>query len=682
MKKRFHRIQALFERVKLPDYSVFSFFAVITGAAAGLAAVLFHNSIDFFNKLFFESDSITGKWGAWVVILVPAIGMLIQAWMIKGFPKIAKRKGVSEVIKAVALRGGLISFRTTLFHFIAPVISIGTGATVGPEGPAAQIGGGIGSKLGDLFGLSDAKRRIFTAAGAGAAISAIFNTPLGGIFFALEVVLLNDFQSPTFSALILASVTASAIARIFLGNESLFIFNHTPFADYSNLYIFAILGIFIGFLSILFIKYSAFIDHLFRKRIIRKYPQWMVMVFIGLLVGVAGYNYGEIFGIGYEAINEFLSGELGWELVLIVVTLKFILVPLILYSGGFGGLFAPSLFIGAGAGYLFAIMLNSVWGMELNTTTFVLVGMGAALGGINTIPISSILILFEMTRDYSFILPLMLAVVVSTTMVQFVMKGSVHTKHLEEQGYQITNGRESRILRNILISDIKLQPVEIIKETAPLRQIVGKLIQSDTSVFYVENEENEIIGAISGSEIRPIIADFDAVKDFIVARDIMKTDIYIAKPDDNLDRILRYFGKYNMDEFPVIDNGKILGSVTKQEVIDCYNKESLKHNLADGLTEELVSLERSGETELGDYKLAERKVPESFIGKTLAELKIRNNYGLEVLVLKRPRDLFSIDESEYEIIAPTADTKLERGDILVVFGNKGKIDGFNILSKD
>lgn len=681
MESRLKNIHRIFERIKLPDYSVFSFFAIITGAAAGLAAVLFHNSIEFFNEQIFVEENFLGKYG-WLIIFIPAIGMLIQAMMIKSFPKTAKKKGVAEVIKAVALRGGYISFRTTLFHFIAPVICIGTGGTVGPEGPAAQIGGGLGSKLGNMFGLSDSRRRIFTAAGAGAAISAIFNTPLGGIFFALEVVLLNDFQTPTFSALILASVTASAIARILVGNESLFHFHHVPFSDYSNLYVYAILGIIIGIISILFIRYSSFVEHNFRKHILKRMPQWLVMTFVGLLVGLAGYYYNEIFGIGYNAINEFLSGSMAWHIVLIVIVLKFILVPLILYSGGFGGLFAPSLFIGAGIGYLFAVLLNNVWGAELNVMTFVLVGMGAALGGINTIPISSILIIFEMTQDYSFILPLMLAIVVSTTMVQLAMHGSVHTKHLEEQGYQIANGRESRILRNILISDIKLYPVEIIKETAPLRQIVGKLIQSDVSVFYVEDEKNEIIGAISGSEIRPIIADFDAVKDFIVARDIMKTDIYIAKPNDNLDRILRYFGKYNMDEFPVIDNGKILGAVTKQEVIECYNKESLKHNLADGLTEEIVSLERAGETELGDYKLAERKVPDNFIGKTLAELKIRNNYGLEVLVLKRPRDLFSIDESEYEIIAPTADTKLERGDILVVFGNKEKIDEFNILSKD
>ena len=194
--------------------------------------------VTLLNKLFFKQTT-EGLFflGTAAVILLPAIGMLIQAIMIIISPKTAEKKGVSEVIKAVALRGGYIPLKTTIFHFIAPVISIGSGNTVGPEGPAAQIGGGVASRVGFLAGLSDSRVRIFTAAGAGAAIAAIFNTPLGGVFFALEIVLLNDFQAPTFSALILASVTASAISRIFLGNESIFLFSTPVIGSYSFLYL-------------------------------------------------------------------------------------------------------------------------------------------------------------------------------------------------------------------------------------------------------------------------------------------------------------------------------------------------------------------------------------------------------------------------------------------------------------
>ena len=167
------------------------------------------------------------------------------------------------MIKAVALRGGQIQFRTTLFHFIAPVVCIGSGGTLGPEGPAAQLGGGVASKLGSIFSLSEQRRKVFTAAGAGAAIAAIFNTPLGGVFFALEIILLNDFHTPTFSALIIASVTASAISRVFLGNEAVFVFDHLSIGHYTNLYLYAILVIFSGIISLLFIRYSNYVRVLF-----------------------------------------------------------------------------------------------------------------------------------------------------------------------------------------------------------------------------------------------------------------------------------------------------------------------------------------------------------------------------------------------------------------------------------
>lgn len=201
--------------------------------------------------------------------------------MIKMSPDIAERKGVSEVIKSVALRGGYIPLRTTVFHFIAPVICIGSAGTVGPEGPTAQLGGGVSSKLCQLIGLSDDRRRVFTAAGSGAAIAAIFNTSLGGVFFALEIILLNDFNAPTLSALILASVTASAISRIFLGNVSIFSFGTPHIGSYSYIYLYAVFGIIAGLISILFIRYSSSTGRLFRKKILNKgIPQWLIMITI------------------------------------------------------------------------------------------------------------------------------------------------------------------------------------------------------------------------------------------------------------------------------------------------------------------------------------------------------------------------------------------------------------------
>ena len=672
--------------LNVPEYTTFTIFAVITGALAGLAAVFFHNSIEFFNVLFFKQTA-EGLFffGAAAVILLPAIGMFIQAVMILAAKDTAKKKGVSEVIKAVTLRGGYIPLRTTIFHFFAPVISIGSGNTLGPEGPAAQIGGGVASKFTHVLGLSDSHIRIFTAAGAGAAIAAIFNTPLGGVFFALEIVLLNDFQTPTFSALILASVTASAISRIFLGNESIFAFGIPDINGYSNLYLFALLGLIVGFISILFIRYSSSVEHLFRTKILKsKVPQWLIMVTVGLMMGVAGYFFKDIFGIGYSAINNILADSVTWKVVLVLLGLKFILVPLIIHSGGFGGLFAPSLFMGACFGYLFTFTVNSIWGLNLDYTTFVLVSMGAMLGGINTIPISAIMIIFEMTKDYSFILPLMLAVIISTTMVQIILKGSVHSKHLEEEGFKISRGRETNLLKSINVSDTKLIEIELIPDQTKLPELVGGLLESPQSTFYTVNDSGKISGTITETELRPLITEYEQIKNVVVARDIMNPVVIDVCPDDDLDYVLNLFGKWNLDQIPVIAKDvskKIMGAITRQEVIAVYNRESRKLNLASGLTNELKSIEKSTPVSIAaGHSISEESVPLKFIGKSLVELKIRSNFGLEVLMIKQHKDLFAVDDNDIDIITPDPNYKLKRTDSLLLFGLDDKIEEFRRLS--
>ncbi len=669
------RFQEWLSKFAFPNYTIFSIFAIIMGAVAGLAAVLFHDAVELLNEFFFsQSFSQLFFIGSGIVIIIPVIGMLIQAIMIILSPDTAKRKGVSEVIKAVAIRGGYIPFRTTLFHFVAPAVCIGTGGTVGPEGPAAQLGGGLASKLSNIWGLSDSRKRIFTAAGAGAAIAAIFNTPLGGIFFALEIILLNDFQTTTFSALILASVTASAISRILLGNESIFHFQHQAFTDYSQLWLFIVLGVFAGLISLLFIRYSTFLQRLFKKKILKTIPQWLAMAIVGILVGLAGYFYRDILGIGYSAINEMLSNSLGWKLVLILMVLKFLLVPLILHSGGFGGLFAPSLFIGAAFGFLFAYFFNSI-GIETNFTIMILVSMGAVLGGINTIPISAILIIFEMTKDYSFILPLMLAVIVSTTIVQMSIKGSIHIKHLEEQGFKIVSGREVNILKKLRVSDVPLKEIELINEKTPLPKIVQKLIASTHDTFYVNNDKGKIIGTITESEIRPIMTDYDSLKNVLVARDVMKPMVVTVNYHDDLDSVLRLLTKYNVDQLPVTKDNMIIGSILRRDILELYNRESLKENLADGITHELSTIDETGTAKIGGYIIREIPVTDAIVGKTLIELRIRNKYGIEILLIKRKK-FFVEDEEDSEIKTPNPNLALESGDVLVVFGEESKIKKF------
>lgn len=672
------RFQEKLGKLGLPDYTVFSFLSIITGAAAGAAAVFFHKAVHFLNGIFFdEGTKLLFFLGGFAIILMPAIGMLIQSIMTALSPEIARKRGVLEVIKAVAFRGGHIPLRTTVFHFLAPAVCIGSGGTVGPEGPIAQLGGGVASKVGGLFGLSDSRRRMFTAAGSGAAIAAVFNTPLGGIFFALEVILLNDFQSPTFSALILASVTASAISRVFLGNIATFSFEPASIGPYEHLYLYAALGIGAGVISLLYIQYSEALHSLFSKRLLPVAPRWFWMIAVGLLVGVCGYFYADIFGIGYDAINKILAESLSWKIIAILLVMKFALVPLILHSGGFGGLFAPSLFIGACFGSLFAFVLNNFLGFQVDMTTYILVSMGAVLGGINSIPISAILIIFEMTRDYTVILPLMLAVVSSTMIVQLLIKGSIYTRHLEQQGIRVSSGRETNILRSVQVKNIMRDDVVLIPENLPLPALISQLIESPHNTFYTINNNGDLVGTITESEWRPIITEYEHLQRMLVAGDVAKPGTAVIREDDNLDFVLNLFGHENVDEFPVVsaqDPSKIIGSIWRQDVITAYNRETLKYNLVDGLTHGLRAVSASRDVSLAKgYSVAERKVPPKFVGKSLAELRLRNKYNLEVLMIRPARSPFVEEEKEQDFIIPTPDYKIQTGDVLVVFGKDESI---------
>lgn len=669
-------LQGRLDKFSMPEYTIFSVYAVITGAIVGLAAVIFHESITFFSDLFFDQEAATWNFlGGAIVIFIPAVGMLIQVLMIIGAPKTAKKRGVSEVIKAVATRGGYIPFRTTIFHFFAPAICMGSGGTVGPEGPAAQLGGGVASKFAQMLDLSDTRRRIFTAAGAGAAIAAVFNTPLGGVFFALEIVLLNDFQSATFSALILASVTSSAISRIFLGDHPAFIFSDPSVGSYEHFYLFAILGLAAGLISIAYINYSEIVHQLFKRKILSRIPRWQLMLIIGLLMGVCGYFFPGIFGIGYNTINKILADSLTWKIVLILFVMKFILVPLILHSGGFGGVFAPSLFMGATFGYLYALALNYFWGMNVDTTTYVLVSMGAVLGGINSIPISAILIIFEMTKDYSFILPLMLAVVLSTTIVQLVLKGSIHVKHLEQEGYHISSGREASILKSILVKDVMTSEIILIKEDTSLSKLINQLLNSPHNTFYTVNNDGILVGIITENELRPIITEYDTLREMIVARDIARSEVITVNESDDLEHVFKLFGNSNLDQFPVVSElnpNEVLGTIRRQDVINAYNKASLKYNITDGLASELKTLKKTTTSRVTDgFSIVEKKAPASFIGKTLVELKLRNIYGLEVLMIKQKQTF--LEDSDEEIIIPDSKYKIMAEDTLVIFGADEKI---------
>lgn len=675
----------LFKSTDFTDYAVFSFFSVLIGVVAGFTAVIFHNAIEFFNSVFFEQTK-EGLFflGSAAVILLPAIGMFIQGLMIKFSPEEAKKKGVYEIVKTVATKERKIKLRTTIFHFFAPVISLGSGVTLGPEGPAAQLGGGLANKISNLFSLDDERVRIFTAAGAGAAIAAIFNTPLAGVFFTLEIILLNDFHTPTFSALIIASVSASAISRIFLGNESVFSFQILEPIKYSQLYFYAILGILSGIVSVLFIKTNDSLSKLFKKFYKTSLQQIITMVVVGLLIGIAGYFYKEIFGIGYRAINEVLANQLSFKVVLIIFLLKFILVSVATNSGAFGGLFAPSLFLGATFGFLFQFVLANYFGVRLDTSTVILISMGAMLGGIHTIPITAIMIIFEMTQDYSFILPLMLAVIASTLVVQISLKGTVHKRHLEAEGFSFQKNDSYSILSEIKIDSVQFKDFIKINENTSISHIISNFLETPENILYVVNDKDQLVGFIQEKEIRLILNDYELVKDVLVAKDISNTKVVSISTESTLDSALRIMMTNNLAEIPVVDKSnsdeKISGVLTLNEIQSILSRENFKKQFTTSLAAELKTLQPLQTIKVSDeYSIKEIPIPKELVGKSLAETKIRNRFNVEVLMIKKDkRD--SSGFNNQNIITAEPNYVFDVDDKLVLFGKDDNFKKFEMLA--
>jgi len=274
----------------------------------------------------------------------------------------------------------------------------------------------------------------------------------------------------------------------------------------------------------------------------------------------------------------------------------------------------------------------------------------------------------------------MLAVIISTTISRLVQKSSVHVQHLEEQGFQINEGRETNVLKSIFIKDIDLSPINTIHEKTKLPELVEKMFKSQSNSIYTVDDENHITGVITEVELRPILTEFENVKDFLVANDVANPHVTFALLEDDLDYVLRLFSKVNVDSIPVISSGeerKLLGAITRQEVLLIYNRERLKLNLAEGLSSEIKTIGDAGSSKVAaGYSITEVIVSTDLVGKSLSELKIRSNYELEVLMIKHPNKLFDGLQENELIISADPNYKLKWGDKLVIFGKDENIERF------
>ncbi len=559
--------------------------AVTVGLVGGFGAVGFRYLINFFQSISYGSGdnllelarSIPWYFRMWI----PALGGLVIGPLVYFLAKEAKGHGVPEVMEAVALRSGIIRKRVVFIKSLASAICIGTGGAVGREGPIVQIGSAIGSTIGQLLRVSADRIKTLVGCGAAAGIAATFNAPIAGSMFALEVIL-GDFGLATFSPIVISSVVATAVSRHFLGDIPAFIVPAYELISVWELPLYVILGLFCAVVAVTFTtllyRSEDIFDHL-------RFPEYLKAVLGGLILGVMGLLFPHILGVGYAAIDLSLMERLSWWLLFLLTFSKILATSITIGSGGSGGIFAPSLFMGAMAGGFYGTVVHQIFPeMTASPGAYSIVGMGAVVSGTTHGPLSAILILFEMTGDYKIILPLMIACIISFMASSQLLEESIYTLKLARRGVNIRAGKEINDLKSILVKDVMNPKVETIPENLSLGRLSEKISKSKYNSFPVVVEGDTLTGILSFFDYRDVIFD-ENLKDLLVAKDIATPEVITISLDDNLYNALEKITLEDFSILPVVspDNpSQLLGVLTRRDIIGAYSKAVVKKSIFAG----------------------------------------------------------------------------------------------------
>jgi len=576
-KKRF-----ILSELKTNEHTIMAVLAVAVGLAGGFGAVGFRYLIDFFQTLAYGSPEellhVVEDLQWYMKVWVPAAGGLVVGPLVYFFAREAKGHGVPEVMEAVALKGGVIRKRVVVVKSLASAISISTGGSVGREGPIVQIGSAIGSTLGQMLKVSQDRMRTLVGCGAAAGIAATFNAPIAGSMFALEVIL-GDFGLATFSPIVISSVVATAVSRAFLGDVPAFIVPNYELVSAWEFPLYMGLGLFCAVVGVLFIKILYLTEDLFDDF---KFPEYLKGIIGGIILGVTGLFFPEVLGVGYGGIDMALMQNLAWWVLLLLIVLKILATSITIGSGGSGGIFAPSLFLGAMAGGFFGTVVHQIFPtVTASPGAYSIVGMGAVVSATTHGPLSAMLILFEMTGSYKIILPLMMSCILATIFAGMLKKDSIYTLKLVRRGVDIREGKEINVLKSMSVKDVMSHRVETIQEGSALVEMTDQIAKSRFNSFPVLNADNKLSGILSFNDYSEAIYD-DDLKFLVVAKDLASENVVTVSSDDNLYTALEKISRRDFSTMPVVssdDPAELIGVVSRRDIIGAYEKAVLKKSL-------------------------------------------------------------------------------------------------------
>ncbi|HEY1540322.1 MAG TPA: chloride channel protein [Solirubrobacteraceae bacterium] len=552
--------------------------ALAIGVGAGLGAVAFRYLIVALTTVFsgHRDYSALGHvpnphvhaLGIWFIVLAPVVGGALYGPLVSRFAPEARGHGVPEVMLAVAEHGGRIRPQVAIVKALASALCIGSGGSVGREGPIVQIGAALGSVVGQLARVSTANLRLLVACGAAGGISATFNAPIAGVFFALEVIL-GDFPAQAFGVVVLSSITSAAIAHAFFGDAVFLALPRFTLSSPAELVLYAALGAAAGAIGVLFIRVLYGIEDLADR--LWNGPAWARPAAGGLLLGLLLLAVPQMYGVGYPVLTNAVRGEYAIAFVLLLLTAKIVATSLTIAIGGSGGVFAPSLFIGAMLGSGFGQAAHAVVpGLSSHPGAYALVGMGAVFAGAARAPITALIILFELTGEYTIILPLMVAIVAATAVSQHLSEDTIYTLKLRRRGIDINRPRVPSVMRTVAVSAAMTPLPKAVNAHESLDVVAARLSSQPHQTLPVADGDGEIIGIVGILDVEEHLSRGSHTTAGQAAR--APEPLYA---DDTLEHAARALALGNDSGLPVhaAHDHRIVGWVTHRDILRTYHHE-------------------------------------------------------------------------------------------------------------
>jgi chloride channel protein, CIC family len=564
-----------FNALGLSENTILVAFAVVVGVGGALGVVVFYKLIDAAYGLFYRWPETFLSHTDFLAYrpLVTATGFA-AAWAVwRRFGRGLDGLNVPDVQLRVARQGGRIPMRPALARTAASAITIGAGGSAGSEGPVAVLGSTFGSWLGRIFRFESGRTATLVGAGAAAAISAAFNAPLAGAFFALEEIL-GSFAAGAFSAVVVSSVLAAVVSRAVFGNHPAFAipveYGYTLTREVVLFY--PLLGAVTGLVSALFIWTYFRCEHWWdRLRVPDAARPWIGGAAVG---GLVYGSQGILVGYGHLAVHLEVFGQMAWYLLVLLVLGKILATSLTLTSGGSGGLFTPSLYIGAATGGAFGVLLRGLFpALHIRPEAYALVGMGALVAGATNAPITGILIVFEMTNDYAIVVPLMLTTVICHLIARRLAPDSLYSGWLRRRGERIEHGSDRAVLADLRVRDAFDRSPGTFPADAPLPSLLAHLRPGEQTTFPVVDRAGALLGVVTMADLARLAEEGDGAGNGRVAADLAGP-IEAVTPSDSLLEAIRRMGVRGSPALPVVDAAgvRLLGLVSRSHILAAYER--------------------------------------------------------------------------------------------------------------